>query len=96
VLSGLFFGLSYMIMYVVIGLVVYLAILFKIHNNLSSDNIFSVIFLITFAGMTAGNSLMYLPDMSSAKQSLRRIFCLLNQKDEDELRSLLNNNPVYA
>lgn len=65
-----------MMMYVVIGIIIYLAIIFKINNGLKADDIFCAIFLINFAGLTVGNSLMYLPDISLTKKSLNRIFKL--------------------
>jgi hypothetical protein len=67
------------------GLIAYLAIVFKTNNNLTSEDIFCAIFLIGFAGMTMGNAIMYFPDINGAKTSIKRIFKLLDLKDEDQL-----------
>lgn len=70
IISGIFFGLSYMTMYIVIGLDIYLAIIFKKNYNLQFDEIFCSILLISFSGFTIGSSLVYFPDINGTKQSL--------------------------
>jgi uncharacterized membrane protein YdcZ (DUF606 family) len=75
--------MSYMMMYVVIGIIAYVAIIFKTNNNLRVEDIFSSILLISFAGFTIGSSLVYFPDINGTKQSLTRIFKLLDEKSEE-------------
>ena len=85
-----------MMMYVVIGLIIYLGINFKINNGLNTGDVFCAIYLISFSGFNAGLSLTYFPDVSSAKKSLRRIFRLLSLKEERDIISQekVNNAPI--
>jgi hypothetical protein len=66
--------MSYMIMYLVIGVIAYVGIVFKTNNNLSIEEIFCSILLISFSGFTIGSSLVYFPDIDGTKKSLQRIF----------------------
>ena len=71
-----------MMMYVVIGIIAYVGIIFKTHNNLSAEDIFSSIFLISFSGFTIGSSLVYFPDINGTKQALLRVLKLLDERNE--------------
>lgn len=85
IISGVFFGISYMMMYVIIGLIIYLGINFKINNNLNTGDVFCAIYLISFSGLTSAVSIMYFPDVSAAKTSLRRLTWLLRLKEEKHI-----------
>lgn len=71
-----------MIMYVIIGVIAYVGLIFKINNNLNFEDIFCCMLLITFSGFTIGNSLVYFPDIDGTKQSLQRIIRLLDERSE--------------
>ena len=43
-------------------------------NNLSIDDVFTAIYSILFAGMTAGNNSHFMPDIAAAKASAANIF----------------------
>lgn len=66
-----------MVMYIIIGLAIFLGITFKIHNNLRTEDVMTAIYLASFTGMTAGISALFFPDVGAAKQSLERLFALL-------------------
>lgn len=73
-ISGILFGFSQLIMYVVFALIFYLGSIFIRDNNLSIADVFTAIYSIMFAGMTAGNNSHFMPDVASAKNSAANIF----------------------
>jgi hypothetical protein len=50
-------------------------------NNLQTADVFTAIFSIMFAGMTAGNNGHFLPDVAAAKNSAANIFEILDGQD---------------
>lgn len=87
-----------MVMYVIIGLIIYLGINFKINMNLSTGDVFCTIYLISFTGLNAGISILYFPDVSAAKASLRRMFRLLSLKEDRDitLKEKINNVAIIG
>lgn len=85
-ISGLLFGFSQLIMYVVFALIFYLGAVFIRDNNLSIADVFTAIYSIMFAGMTAGNNSHFMPDVAAAKNSAANIFEILDSEDEDQLQ----------
>lgn len=81
-----------MMMYVIIGLIVFLGINFKISSNLNTGDVFCAIYLISFTGLNAGISIMYFPDVTAAKAALKRMFKLLNLVEERDIVSLEKAN----
>lgn len=73
-ISGLLFGISQLIMYVVFALIFFLGSVFIRDNNLSIADVFTAIYSIMFAGMTAGNNSHFMPDVAAAKNSAANIF----------------------
>ena len=86
IISGLMFGLSYLIQYIVFGLLFYFAAIFVTNNTLDVRNVFSAIFLILFAGISAGNNSNFLEDISTARSGAKTIFAILDMDDEHEIR----------
>jgi ABC-type multidrug transport system fused ATPase/permease subunit len=85
-ISGILFGFSQLIMYVVFALIFYLGAVFIRDNNLSIADVFTAIYSIMFAGMTAGNNSHFMPDVATAKNSAANIFEILDGEDEDQLQ----------
>lgn len=77
-ISGLLFGLSQFTMFVVFGLIFYLGSIFIRDNNLDVADVFTAIYSIMFAGMTAGNNTHFMPDVASSKNSAANIFSILD------------------
>ena len=73
-ISGVLFGLSQFIMYVVFALIFFLGAVFIRDNNLNIADVFTAIYSIMFAGMTAGNNSHFMPDVAAAKNSASNIF----------------------
>ena len=86
--SGMFFGLSQLILYFFFGLIFFLAVVFAINNptEISRQDIFVTIFVVFFSAMSAGNNLYYMPDVADAKNSAANIFLVLDSKDEDQIQ----------
>jgi ATP-binding cassette subfamily B (MDR/TAP) protein 1 len=75
-LSGFFFGLSQIVMFVIFGVLFYLGALF-VHDNpnvVTVDKMFTAIYAIMFAGMTAGNNAHFMPDTAACKNSAANLF----------------------
>ncbi len=53
-------------------------------HQLSVADVFTAIYSIMFAGMTAGNNSHFMPDVASAKNSAANIFEILDDEDEDQ------------
>jgi ATP-binding cassette subfamily B (MDR/TAP) protein 1 len=85
-ISGIMFGLSQLIMFVVFALIFYLGAIFIRDNGVSIADCFTAIYSIMFAGMTAGNNSHFMPDVASAKNSAANIFEILDGEDEDQLQ----------
>lgn len=85
-ISGILFGISQLIMYVVFALIFFLGAVFIRDNNLSISDVFTAIYSIMFAGMTAGNNSHFMPDVAAAKNSAANIFEILDSEDEDQLQ----------
>jgi ATP-binding cassette subfamily B (MDR/TAP) protein 1 len=73
-ISGVLFGFSQFIMYVVFALIFFLGAVFIRDNNLNIADVFTAIYSIMFAGMTAGNNSHFMPDVAAAKNSASNIF----------------------
>jgi ATP-binding cassette subfamily B (MDR/TAP) protein 1 len=63
IVSGFFYGIAQLIMFVVIALVFYVGSLFVQNNGVKIDSMFTAIFAIFFSAMTVGNNSHILPDM---------------------------------
>jgi ATP-binding cassette subfamily B (MDR/TAP) protein 1 len=85
-ISGLLYGVSQLILFIVFGLIFYLGIIFMNRNGLSIDNVFVAIYAIVFSGMTAGNNAHFMPDMAAGKKAAASIFLIQDAKDEDQLQ----------
>ena len=85
-MAGFFFGLSQFILFLVFGLIFYLGIVFMNSNNLQIADVFTAIYAIVFSGMTAGNSVHFMPDVNNSKRAAASLFEIQDSKDEDQLQ----------
>ena len=85
-MSGFFFGISQLILFVVFGLIFYLGVIFMNANNLQLADVFTAIYAITFSGMTAGNNAHFMPDIANSKRAAASLFEIQDAKDEDQLQ----------
>lgn len=84
--SGFFYGLAQLIMFIVIALIFYIGSLFVLNNGVQVQNMFTSIFAIFFSAMTVGNNSHILPDMGECKISAANLFLILDTKDEDQIQ----------
>lgn len=80
-ISGLVFGVSFLILFVVYGLIFYLAAVFIRNNNLEITNAFSAVFLVLFSGIIAGNNAKNIPDLGRLKVVADKLFEMMDLKD---------------
>ena len=77
-LSGAMYGLSALLQFVSFGLIFFLAAVYINNYNLGIDGSLEAIFLILFAGVSAGNNSNFMPDVSNAKTSAKYLFSLID------------------
>jgi ABC-type siderophore export system fused ATPase/permease subunit len=79
--SRLRYGLTQITLFFILGLIIYLGIVFMVHLEMADA--FTAIYAILFSGMTE-NIVHYLPGVDSAKVAAASIFVILDRKDEDQ------------
>jgi ATP-binding cassette, subfamily B (MDR/TAP), member 1 len=84
--SGFLYGVTQIMMFFIFGLIFYLGIVFMVHNNLQIADVFTAVYAILFAGMTAGNNAHMMPDMGVGKKAAASIFEIIDSLDEDQLQ----------
>lgn len=73
--SGFFFGISQLIMFIIFGLLFFLGAVFVRDNpGLTVTDMFTAVYAIMFAGMTAGNNSHFMPDTAACKNSAANLF----------------------
>lgn len=72
------FGVSYLLQYITFGLIFFLAAVYVSNNHLEIDGPMQSIFLIVFAGISAGNQSSFLQDFAKAKTAAKEVFKLLD------------------
>lgn len=82
--AGIFFGLSQVIMFTIFGILFYLGAIFVRDNpgEVTIEKMFTAIYAIVFAGMTAGNNAHFMPDAAACKNSAANLFQILDSEDE--------------
>ena len=81
-IAGFAFGLSYIVMYAINGIIFYLSSIFIYHHNLEIMDAFSAIFLVNFAAVIAGSNLQMVPSLLNIKVSAINIFKIIDKSDE--------------
>lgn len=75
------YGLGSFLQFVSFALIFFLATVYINNFNLSINGPLEAIFLIVFAGVTAGNNSNFMPDISKAKAASKKIFLLIDMED---------------
>lgn len=73
-------------MYVVFAVIFYIGTLFVRDVPLKFIDVFTAIYAIVFAAMTAGNNSQFAPDVAAAKNSAANLFSILDEEDEDQIQ----------
>lgn len=81
IVSGFFYGIAQLIMFIVIALIFYIGSLFVESAGVTVDSMFTSIFAIFFSAMTVGNNSHILPDMAECKVAAANLFLILDTKD---------------
>lgn len=68
-------------MFVIFALVFYIGTLFVRKYNLDFVDVFTAIYALIFAAMTAGNNTQMMPDLASCKTSATYLFSVLDGED---------------
>ncbi len=83
--SGLLFGFSQIVMFIIFALIFYIGTIFIRDNpQLTVADVFTAIYAITFSAMTVGNNAHFLPDVASGKNAAASLFEILDSEDEDQ------------
>lgn len=85
-ISGILYGFSQIVMFVVFALIFFIGTLFVRQFNVKFVDVFTAIYAIVFAAMTTGNNMQMMPDMASSKNSAANLFEMLDGKDEDQIQ----------
>ena len=99
VIGGLLYGFSQFMMYLIIGLIFFIAAAFMSDPLVVSSypanevvtRFFTAIFSIFFTGITVGNNSVFLPDLKNCKVSASNLFKILDTEDEDQLQERQNS-----
>lgn len=74
-------------MFTIFGILFYLGALFVRDNEgVSVEKMFTAIYAIMFAGMTAGNNAHFMPDTAACKNSAANLFEIQDSQDEDQMQ----------
>lgn len=83
-MTGILFGLSQLITYIIMGLLFFIGSLFVRDNaDVSVEDMFTAVYALVFAAMGAGNNAHFMPDAAAAKNAAANLFLILDTEDED-------------
>ena len=72
-------------MFLIFGLIFYLGAIFVRDNeDLDLMEMFTAVYAILFAGMTAGNNSHFAPDAAACKSAAAHLFTILDSEDENQ------------
>ena len=77
-IAGFLFGASQLVMFIIFALVFYIGTLFVRKYGIDFVDVFTAIYAILFAAMTAGNNTQMMPDLASCKTSATYLFAILD------------------
>ena len=80
-IAGLLFGFSQLVMFIIFALVFYIGSIFVRNYGVSITDLFTAIYAIIFAAMTAGNNAQMMPDIASCNTSAAYLFMILDSED---------------
>jgi ATP-binding cassette subfamily B (MDR/TAP) protein 1 len=74
IISGFFFGLGQVVNFIAFGFMFFIGTIFMRDFGIELLDVFTVVYVILFAGITMGNNSNFLPDIGEAKLSAAHIF----------------------
>lgn len=92
--TGLAFGFSQMVMFIIYGIQFYLGAVFVRDYGVQVKDMYTAVFGIMYAAFGAGNNNMFMGDIGKAKQAARSIFALLDSEDEIQIHEKQCQNPI--
>jgi ATP-binding cassette, subfamily B (MDR/TAP), member 1 len=88
------YGVATFMQFLSFALIFFLAAVYISNNDLGIDGPLCAIFLIIFAGITAGNNANFMPDISNAKTATKRLFDILDLEDEYQIRERMGSKQI--
>lgn len=79
--SGLLYGCSQLVIFVVFAIAFYVGTIFVRRYNLDFVDTFTAIYALIYAAMTTGNNTHLMPDLSSCKTSAAYLFGIIDGED---------------
>jgi ABC-type multidrug transport system fused ATPase/permease subunit len=80
-ISGLFFGYSQAIRFIFVGVVFYVAAVFlNADPTLDSNEVYTGCYMVFVGAIGAGVALSFMPSMSAAKQSAKKVFGIIEEQ----------------
>lgn len=87
VLTGFLFGFSQLITYFIMGVLFFVGSIFiRDHSDVSVEDMFTAVYALVFAAMSAGNNAHFMPDAAAANNAAANLFLILDSEDEDEMQ----------
>ena len=72
--SGLLYGVSQLVMFVIFAIIFYIGTLFVRDLGVKFVDVFTAIYAIVFAGMTAGNNFQFMSEAGASKVAAANLF----------------------
>ena len=86
--TGVLFGLSQLITYIIFGVIFYVGAVFVRDNaDVTVEDMFTAMFALTFAGMSTGNNAHFMPEAGVAQNAAANLFLILDTEDEDQVQT---------
>ena len=85
--SGLFFGLSQLGIFIVFGVIFYIGSLFMRDYDLEFRQVYQAVFGIMFASIDMGNSMQLIPDAARSMAAAKSIFSILGLQSKIDFKS---------
>ena len=96
-ISGILYGFSQIIMFTIFGVLFFVGALFvRDHKNVEIDDMFTAIYAIIFAGMTAGNNAHFMPDAAACSNAAANLFEIQDSVDEEQQQEKENSKMLTS
>lgn len=89
--------MSQIVMFTIFGILFFLGAVFVRDNpGVTVEKMFTAIYAIMFAGMTAGNNAHFMPDAAACKNSAANLFQIQDSLDEDQMQVAENSKMLKS
>lgn len=87
ILTGFLFGFSQLITYFIMGFLFFIGSVFIRDNaDVSVEDMFTAVYALVFAAMSAGNNAHFMPDAAAANNAAANLFLILDTEDEEQIQ----------